>query len=88
MFGFLGGDKKKNKKRGRRGRKNDRELKNLDENKLIGIEFWSNSLKGNGTKKFENQDSFTIIDTQEPHYYFFAVLDGHGSSGREGEPIL
>ena len=85
MFGFFGGGKKNKKKGRRRGRKAEREQKNLDENKLTGIEFWSHSIKGMGTKKLENQDSFTIIDTQEPFYYFFAVLDGHGSSGREGE---
>lgn len=82
MFGF--GNKKKSKGRRRRGRKDARDQKNSDENKLMGIEFYSNSIKGTGTKKLENQDSFTIIDTQAPDYYFFAVLDGHGSSGREG----
>ena len=74
-------DKNKGKKK---GKKNEKELKNQDDNKLIGIEFFSHSIKGTGTKKLENQDSFTIIDTQAPEYYFFAVLDGHGSSGREG----
>lgn len=86
MFGLFGGDKKKPKGKKRRGKRNDKELKNLDDNKLIGIEFHSHSIKGTGTKKLENQDSFTIIDTQAPEYYFFAVLDGHGSSGREGKP--
>jgi len=42
---------------------------------------------GYGHKKTECQDSFCIMDNQVNKFadncYFFAVYDGHGSSGKE-----
>lgn len=45
---------------------------------------WGESKMGYGPKKTECQDSFCIIDQKfENDGYFFAVYDGHGSSGKE-----
>ena len=38
---------------------------------------------GYGPKKTECQDSFCIMDKFADECYFFAVYDGHGSSGKE-----
>ncbi len=40
---------------------------------------------GYGPKKTECQDSFCIIEKFDgaPNCYYFAVYDGHGSSGKE-----
>lgn len=82
MFSSLfGGSKATNKKKGRKTKGEN--LKAMDENKLTEIEFDSHTIKGTGTKKLENQDTFAIVDNVERGWYFFAVLDGHGSSGRE-----
>ena len=82
MFSWLNGGNKGNKKKS--GKKKNANLLAVDENKLIGIEFQSASKKGTGTKKQENQDAYCINDTQAPEVYFFAVLDGHGNLGKEG----
>ena len=38
---------------------------------------------GSGPKKQECQDTCCILDSLGDGSYFFAVYDGHGSSGRE-----
>lgn len=37
---------------------------------------------GAGKKKFECQDTYSIIDLPEDHLKFFGVFDGHGNIGR------
>ena len=39
--------------------------------------------QGFGPKKTECQDSFSIMEKFAGDCYFFAVYDGHGSSGKE-----
>lgn len=79
---FFGGGASKNKKK-KDNKKNDKDLKKLEENRLQEIVFYHHSLKGVGAKKTDCQDTVTIIDNEPDKFYFFAVLDGHGSSGRE-----
>lgn len=54
-----------------------------DQNQIAAIKFYNSFLQGEGTKKNDCQDSFTIIDNQPEIFYFLAVFDGHGSSGKE-----
>lgn len=37
---------------------------------------------GAGKKKFECQDTYSIIDLPEDHIKYYAVYDGHGNVGR------
>lgn len=41
------------------------------------------SKMGYGPKKTECQDSYCIFERFAEDCYFFAVYDGHGSSGKE-----
>jgi integrin-linked kinase-associated serine/threonine phosphatase 2C len=41
------------------------------------------SLMGSGPKKQECQDTCCMLENLGNDTYFFAVYDGHGSSGRE-----
>lgn len=50
---------------------------------LTNMIFSCFSMMGEGTKKFECQDSIGIVDNHSPNFYFFGVFDGHGSSGKE-----
>lgn len=84
MNWFGGGSK--NTKKPKAGSKVNKEQKKLDENRLSEIVFSQHSMRGQGTKKLDCQDSVTVVEPQEKFpekFYFFAVLDGHGSSGRE-----
>jgi serine/threonine protein phosphatase PrpC len=38
---------------------------------------------GAGKKKFECQDTYSIIDLPEDHLKFYGVFDGHGNVGRQ-----
>lgn len=38
---------------------------------------------GAGKKKFECQDTYSIIDIPEDHLKYYAVYDGHGNVGRQ-----
>jgi hypothetical protein len=38
---------------------------------------------GAGKKKFECQDTYSIIDLPEDHMRYYAVYDGHGNVGRQ-----
>lgn len=51
--------------------------------KLSSIHFASHSIQGEGPKKTECQDSYTVIEDAKEGYYALSVLDGHGSSGKE-----
>lgn len=51
--------------------------------KMSSIHFSSHSIQGEGPKKTECQDSYTLIENAKEGYYAFGVLDGHGSSGKE-----
>ena len=42
---------------------------------------------GAGKKKFECQDTYSIIDIPEDHIKYYAVYDGHGNVGRQVIPI-
>lgn len=57
--------------------------KHKEKFKLETIHFSSHSIQGEGPKKTECQDSYTIIDQSADGYYAFGVLDGHGNSGKE-----
>ena len=47
------------------------------------VNFCNFSMQGEGPKKHDCQDAFTIIDNNPSIFHFFAVFDGHGSSGKE-----
>lgn len=83
MFGGFFGTVGKNMKKKKDKLKNDKDNKKLEENRLQEIVFLNHSMKGIGAKKLDCQDTITIIDNYPDKFYFFAVLDGHGSSGRE-----
>lgn len=61
--------------------------RNIDQenrqNELRSVNFFNFSMQGEGPKKHDCQDSFTIIDNNPSIFHFFAVFDGHGSSGKE-----
>lgn len=38
---------------------------------------------GAGKKKFECQDTYSIIDIPEDDLIYYAVYDGHGNVGRQ-----
>jgi integrin-linked kinase-associated serine/threonine phosphatase 2C len=78
---FFGGGAKTKKKKD--SKKNDREQRKIDENKLNEIIPYHFSMRGQGTKKIDCQDAVAIVDTYPQDFFFLAVLDGHGSSGRE-----
>lgn len=80
MLNFFSSSKPKKKKD---TKKNDRDQKKVDENRLADIIPYHFSLRGQGTKKIDCQDAVAIVDTYPQDFYFIAVLDGHGSSGRE-----
>lgn len=71
------------KKRNAKNKKMEQKLNEQDQNELRQVQFYNSFMQGEGPKKHECQDSFTIIDTQSEIFYFFAVFDGHGSSGKE-----
>ena len=79
MFGFGKTQKKPAQKK-----KNDKDQKKVDENKLIGVTYYHETIKGQGAKKLDLQDAISVAEPPADHnFYFFAVLDGHGSSGKE-----
>ena len=43
---------------------------------------------GAGKKKFECQDTYSIIDLPEDHLRYYAVYDGHGNVGRQVSLLL
>lgn len=59
------------------------ELQRKIKNKLKTIDFSTFSIQGDGPRKSECQDSYSIIDGQKDHYYSFGVFDGYGNSGKE-----
>ena len=63
--------------------KETRQFKMKAKNMLKELRATSFSFQGNGPRKTECQDSFTIIDTQKPNFYLMGVFDGHGNSGKE-----
>jgi integrin-linked kinase-associated serine/threonine phosphatase 2C len=78
----------KKQKRGRgKNAKAQAKQRNLDQesrqNELRNLMFHNFSMQGEGPKKVDCQDSFTIIDNNPHIFHFFAVFDGHGSSGKE-----
>lgn len=50
---------------------------------LKGVTMRVSSLMGSGPKKQECQDTCCMLENLGNDTYFFAVYDGHGSSGRE-----
>jgi len=53
-----------------------------DYNPIKDVQIYGDSLMGCGIGKEECQDSFYIQSRLTPITYFFAVYDGHGSSGK------
>lgn len=76
VFGAGRSDKKK--KKNKKDNKNDGEVY-----KLKNVKMYVSSLMGSGPKKQECQDTCCVLEKLENSSYFFAVYDGHGSSGRE-----
>merc|ERR1711935_518644 len=78
--------KKQKKNRGKNAKAAAKQ-RNLDQesrqNELRSVGFTNFSMQGEGPKKHDCQDSFTIIDNNPHIFHFFAVFDGHGSSGKE-----
>lgn len=73
---------KSNKKK--ENKKSEKEMRRLDENRLSEVSATSYQIKGMGTKKVDCQDTMMVLDQiGENCGWFFAVLDGHGSSGKE-----
>jgi integrin-linked kinase-associated serine/threonine phosphatase 2C len=52
-------------------------------NELQKVQFTHSFMQGESARKNDCQDAFAIIDNYPDLFYFFAVLDGHGSSGKE-----
>ena len=75
IFGKGKSDKKK--KKNKKGEKNNITYSIKD------VRMFVSSLMGSGPKKQECQDTCCILDSLGDGSYFFAVYDGHGSSGRE-----
>ena len=73
----------KKKEKGKGGRTTDKKQLQIEANQLRHIAFYNSFAQGEGPKKTDNQDSFTIIDNNPDIFYFFGVFDGHGSSGKE-----
>ena len=87
MFSFFGGsssyDKKDKKSKKKKGTKDKQEVVKQFVNPLKNIVMNAFSKMGYGGKKSECQDSFCMIEKFADECYFFAVYDGHGSSGKE-----
>lgn len=77
---MLGLGKTEKKKKGRR--KNE---KKEDEKVYVlkNVKMYVYSMMGSGPKKQECQDTCCVLENLGDQCYFFAVYDGHGSSGRE-----
>lgn len=73
VFGKGKSDKKKKK-----GKKD----KNMTQQVIKNVSMQFYSLMGAGPKKQECQDTCCMLENLGNKSYFFAVYDGHGSSGR------
>ena len=60
--------------------KSDKKQKDLEAFELRHVAFYNSFAQGEGPKKTDNQDSFTIIDNNPDIFYFFGVFDGHGNN--------
>jgi len=69
--------------RKKRSKNSSKNYEEVDCNSLTKIYTTHNFAQGESSKKIDCQDAFAIIDWYAPEFYFFAVLDGHGSSGKE-----
>ena len=74
---------KKKDQKNAKTRLTDKKQRELEAAQLRHVAFYSSFAQGEGPKKTDNQDSFTIIDSNPDIFYFFGVFDGHGSSGKE-----
>jgi len=75
---------KKNKKPENYKNKSDKDANlKIIVNPVKDVKMFGFSKMGFGPKKTECQDSLCIIDLFADDCYFFAVYDGHGSSGKE-----
>lgn len=83
MFG--GGSKhQKKKKKSKKGKKVEKKIDPALLNPVKDVKIFGYSKIGYGPKKTECQDSLCIMENFHPGcYHFFAVYDGHGSSGKE-----
>ena len=73
VFGF--------KSAGLQGKKSKR--RRQESLNIKSIDFESFAMMGESSKKHDCQDTICIFDTYSDSFYFFGILDGHGSSGRE-----
>ena len=79
-----GGNKYPKKKKGKKKKKIEETkidmsaINLMKEIKIVGF-----SKMGSGPKKTECQDSYCIMEKMTPECNFFAVYDGHGTSGKE-----
>ncbi len=80
MFGS--NNMNKTKKKGKKKVVVQNQVKN-NINPLKDVKIVGYSKIGYGPKKTECQDSYCITDKLAEDCYFFAVYDGHGSSGKE-----
>ena len=86
MLSSLFGSKNSKNKRAAKNKKQVKQ-RNLElekvQNELRFVNFHNYSMQGEGPKKHDCQDALVIIDNNPEIFYFFAVFDGHGSSGKE-----
>lgn len=75
---FGAGKSEKKKKKNKRSDRVENEVYALK-----GVKMYVSSLMGSGPKKQECQDTCCMLENLGNDTYFFAVYDGHGSSGRE-----
>ena len=82
LFGSKNSKNKRQAKNKKQAKQRNLELEKV-QNELRTIHFHNYSMQGEGPKKHDCQDALVIIDNNPETFLFFAVFDGHGSSGKE-----
>ena len=84
IFGGDNGSKKRSKKGKKAQKKADKKIDLSSFTLMKTVKIFGHSKMGHGPKKTECQDSFCAMENfTDGGYHFFAVYDGHGSSGKE-----
>lgn len=84
LFNWFGGNSSYKKKKGKKKKKVEvKQTKNINFNPLKEVKIYGFSKMGSGPKKTESQDSYCSMEKFTDDCHFFAVYDGHGSSGKE-----
>lgn len=80
---LFGGGSRRAKKGKKKKKEENRKQQNLNVNPLKDCKIVSYFMQGYGPKKTECQDSLCQLERFAEDCHFFAVYDGHGSSGKE-----